>query len=96
MNMLRPLQGEIILFARVLSALPETDRAQAAIRILAEIEFARSHLNESGRSHPDLGDGSLFSRLLRADIPPSTAADTPEFLHALRIVADALLKHTAS
>ncbi|MGB4829582.1 MAG: hypothetical protein WBP18_20310 [Paracoccaceae bacterium] len=93
--MVRPLPGDVILFARVLSALPKADRAQAARGILAETAAADRHCRALGRSHPQFGDGSLAARLMRAEIPPLTHADDPEFLHALRIVARAVLKHTA-
>lgn len=92
--MRRPLPGDVVLFARVLSALPRVGRAQVARGLLAQAETADDYRLNHGRCHPTYGDGSLVARLMRVGMPPLTHADDAEFLHALRIVADALLKHT--
>jgi hypothetical protein len=63
---------------------------------LLEASHADAFRLAQGQPHPAFGDGSLAARLMRIYLPPLGYADDPEFLHALRIVARAVLKHTAS
>jgi hypothetical protein len=94
--MLRPLPAEVLLFARALAAVPSSERPALALKVLQEASHADAFRRAQGLAHPAFGDGSLCARLMRLPFPPSLYADDPEFLHALRIVARAVLKHTAA
>lgn len=90
---IRPLPHELTALARHLMLCPEQTRPRAALRVLAETEAAALRMVQTGRPHPRHGDGSLIARVLAQPLPPESYADTPEFLRALQIAADALLKH---
>jgi hypothetical protein len=92
---IRPLPHELTALARHVMALPGPLQRRAALRLVVEAERAGRHLQVFGRAHPRLGDGSLIARLMAGPLPPEPYADCPDFLHALRIAAEALLKHTA-
>lgn len=91
--MLRPLPAEILLFARALTAAPFRERPALAMKVLREASLADAFRSAQGLPHPAFGDGSLSARLMRLPISPLHYADDMEFLHALRIVARAVLKH---
>jgi hypothetical protein len=94
-EMLRILPSEIILFARALRGQP-CDARQA----LARQWLRTADLGPPSRAHQVWCDtahwsGSLASVLMQSPIPPLIYGDDPEFLSSLRIVADAVLTHTA-
>jgi hypothetical protein len=96
MIMLRPMPGDLILFARALSVCPTEQMPDTARQLLAEATMADRYRRAVGKAHPTLGDGSLVGRIMREDLPVLTRADTPEFLIALRIVAETVLNHTVT
>lgn len=79
--------------ARALLALPEARRPAEAARMLVEAEAADRYRKRTGRSHPVWGNGTLEgagrSRVLAAPRPLSD----PEYLAALALVLDAILRH---
>ncbi|MEZ5797283.1 MAG: hypothetical protein R3D63_07315 [Paracoccaceae bacterium] len=90
-----PLPGDLILLARLVSASPRHHMRRTARRILDETLAAHLHRIATGQAHPRLGDGSLAGRIMCEDLPPLALADHRDFLTALRIVAEEILKHTA-
>jgi hypothetical protein len=93
--MLRILPSELILFARALSDQPRDARPSVAQLWLKQARQAHEGRDRQRICHIHDGDGSLASLLLKRPIPPLTYGDDPEFLSSLRIVADAVLTHTA-
>lgn len=49
----------------------------------------------TGKAHPELGDGSLISLLMKKPMAPQSLATDPEFLSSMRIAVEAILTHTA-
>lgn len=89
-----PLASEIVLLARVLSRQNPQDRPAQAASILAETDKADAHRRETGRAHPDFGDGSLMARCSLLRPPPEPLADDPDFLACLALAANAVLFHS--
>ncbi|WP_225026564.1 DUF7742 family protein [Xinfangfangia pollutisoli] len=92
---IHPLPHELTALARRLTAVPPPARRFAALRLILEAEAAGRRFARTGRPHPRHGDGSLIARLCVDPLPPERFADCPDFLTALHIAAEALLKHTA-
>jgi len=91
----RPLPYEVSALARRLMQAPGPAQPALAARILREVEAAARWFAETGRAHPEFGDGSLIGRLLVTPLPPESFGDVPAYLDALQIAAGALLNHTA-
>ena len=92
----RPVPAELVLFARVLANRPRRDRRSDAQRLLQEVSEANAFRLSTGRSHPEYGDGSLISRLMKQPIPALGYADDRDFLLSMLIVVVAVLNHNVS
>lgn len=88
-----PCGAELLLFARCLMTLPEAERAEAARRMLRQVEMAADHLNRTGQVHPAFGDGSLMARCHRLDPAAEPLAFDRDFLLSLSLASRALLTH---
>lgn len=86
--------GEIVLLARVLMTIAPPERLAAGTRILAEVEAASRHLQQTGRMRPFFGDGSLMSRCLSLAPPAEPSALDEDFLGALIAACHALRSHS--
>jgi hypothetical protein len=89
-----PTASEVILFARVLMTYPRGSRACAARTLLSEADEAERYHQATGLVHPDLGDGSLMARSLRASPASEPMADHRDFLQSLVIAGLALMRHS--
>jgi hypothetical protein len=84
------------MFARVLAARSQGERARAADLLLQASEVAERHRLAFHTCHPKFGDGSFVARLMRESFSALTLGDDPDLLHAMQVVARAILKHTMS
>jgi uncharacterized protein YecE (DUF72 family) len=89
-----PSASEIILLARVLTRIVDTDRQGSAMTLLSETDEAERYLRLTGRPHPVFGDGSLMARCHRLKPPSEALADDRDFLICLVIAANAMLSHS--
>ncbi|MBA3910606.1 MAG: hypothetical protein C0524_12140 [Rhodobacter sp.] len=86
--------AELLLFARTLMLVEQGLRKRAAERILSEVDVAALHHRKFGRCHPRLGDGSLMGRCHQLSPRPEPMGSDPDFLVALKVACDALLRHS--
>jgi hypothetical protein len=75
---------------------PAPVRRSIARAIIADTVCARHYFLHHGNVHPNLGDGSLMSRLLPQSPGIEPFADDPDFLRSLVIAAESLLLHIES
>lgn len=88
------LGSELLVFARTLMPVPQDLRRRAAERLLAEVELAGLHQGKLGHCHPWFGDGSLMGRCHQLSPSPEPMASDPDFLAALKVACDAILRHS--
>ena len=89
---MRPvLHGDLIAVARVLRAVPETERAGLCRIVLAQARWADAYRVAMGRAHPDWGDGSLMAAAAGHVQAREPFLSDPEYLHCLWVVVSALL-----
>lgn len=92
---MRPVSlAEIGLFARVLVTANGRDRMRLACDLLAEVEMAGRHLQVSGCSHPEFGDGSPMARCWSLSPFPEPSDVDPTFLAAMISACEALRRHS--
>lgn len=85
--------GEVMLLARTLLTIPESEWPVAAARIVQDVRLAALHLQTTGRPHPLLGDGSIMSHCLRLSPSPEPFCN-PKVLRSLQAAAQAILDHS--
>lgn len=97
--MRRALIGDLLVAARVLSALPPPQRAMAMDRLIYQAHAAHRYAARFGRPHPRWGDGSLMARALAEPGAPQ-ARDICDFsalaVAAARLAAFRLRQEHAS
>lgn len=91
-----PVAAEVLLLARVLTRVPADLRAIFADRLLDGVEAAGAARRTSGKFHQDHGDGSLLASCHALSPAPEPMARDPDFLAAVIVAADALLRHSGS
>jgi hypothetical protein len=90
--MRQPVLAELSLAARVLLAVPRRQRWRKALRLLQEVQEADTYWEQTGRCHPEFGDGSLMARCHRLSPQAEPMADDPDFLTSLIAVSRAVLR----
>ena len=89
--MRRCLPGDLFEAAALLAASAEP--AFLINRLADQADAAHRYAKRFGRAHPVWGNGSLMARALSEAGPRCHSLQTPRFLHALAIVAQALAAH---
>lgn len=89
---MRPVQhGDVVAAARALLRLPETGRAAALRRMLAQARAADAYRKRLGKAHPEWGNGSLMAVALRGGVPPEPKLDVPDYCRCLVMVFEELV-----
>ena len=88
---MRPISlADLEVALRMVLAVPEHARADAARRLLAEAEAGEVHRNATGLAHPEFGSGTLMSAALRHPLAPRPAAYDRRVLSVLSILINAI------
>jgi hypothetical protein len=88
-----PVGPELLILARCLIVVPQTDQRALAARLISEASLAARHVGETGTLHPKFGDGSLMACCHRLSPPPEPTASDARFLRAIVVASQALLDH---
>src|SRR5690606_36262901 len=80
--------------ARVLLALPDAQRTAGMAALIARAETADRHRQDTGRTHPAYGNGTLLSAALAHPSADPAAPGAPEYLACLALATEAMLRHS--
>lgn len=89
---MRPvLHGDISNAARALLFVPERQRQGLCLQLLEEAELADQFVSQTGRLHPEWGNGSLMSAARKRFLAPEPTFDNPDYCRCFKMVLTALI-----
>jgi hypothetical protein len=80
------LLGDVVAAARALRRVDAPDRPELLRVLVEEASVAARHGRETGRNHPDYGDGSLMAAALRHDTVPEPSLEDRGYRLCLALV----------
>lgn len=90
---MRPvLHGDVSAAARVLLAVPPTDRNRLCTRMIHEAELADKHVGQTGRLHPLFGNGSLMAAARSRRLADEPGFDDPQYCQCFEMVLRHLIR----
>ncbi|WP_333713711.1 DUF7742 family protein [Yoonia sp.] len=88
---MRPVSlADLEVALRMLLAVPEEARRDAARRLVAAAQAGEGHRAATGLLHPEFGSGTLMSAALRHPLAPRPAAYDRSVLSVLSILINAI------
>ncbi len=94
---MRPiLHGDVSDAARALLASPMAGRERLCRRMIAEADAALSHVNRTGRLHPDWGNGSLMAAARTHRLAPEPGFHDLDYCRCMETVLACLIEHESA
>ncbi|MTI03583.1 hypothetical protein [Roseibium sp. RKSG952] len=90
---MRPLlHGDVSAAARVLLALPQSERDRICTEMITEAELADQHVAQTGKLHPAYGNGSLMAAARTRTLADEPAFDDVEYCLCFELVLRQLVR----